>query len=212
MDSGYVRLRDGRVRAPLSVDGCEHGGHRYYAVRLADPQGVKRLGRLSPFYFPGIRAGQVYVVRSDKVKLYGGSVIRTGKAGRPKRQWGGKRPGAGRKPNGERVENPQKRAHYAVAVAVRTGRLPRPDSLLCRGCGHLGADRRHEYHHHLGYVDHELDVVAVCTQCHFHPPADVAVPPNQTVSKIVGADVEASQRPYLVRPHSLLHGTTKGGR
>ena len=132
---GYIRLRDGRVRAPLSVDGCEHGGHRYFVVRLADARGAKRLGRLSPFYFPGIRAGQVYVVRSDKIKPYGGSVVMTGKAGRPKRQWGGRRPGAGRRPSEE-----------------------------------------------------------------------------SRASKIVGAHVEAPQRPYLVRPHSLLHVRRKEGR
>lgn len=70
------------------------------------------------------------------------------------------------KPRAER--NPlHERARKAVAYAVRTGELPNPNRLLCLDCGHLGADRRHEYDHHNGYEpDHHLDVEPVCTTCH----------------------------------------------
>lgn len=58
-------------------------------------------------------------------------------------------------------------ARGRVNVLVRTGRLPRPDSLLCADCGHIGPDRRHEYDHHLGYTaEHHEDVQPVCSVCH----------------------------------------------
>lgn len=62
---------------------------------------------------------------------------------------------------------PQARA--SVALAVRNGRLPPPNSLPCADCGHIWhpGERRHEYDHHLGYAaEHHLHVQAVCTLCH----------------------------------------------
>ncbi len=59
------------------------------------------------------------------------------------------------------------RARKAVAYAIRCGALPHPSTVPCLDCGHLGADRRHEYDHHLGYAPaHRLDVEPVCTTCH----------------------------------------------
>lgn len=60
-------------------------------------------------------------------------------------------------------------AGRAVKYAVKTGRLPHPNTLKCSDCGHSWAlgERRHEYDHHLGYApEHQLDVQAVCTLCH----------------------------------------------
>lgn len=61
------------------------------------------------------------------------------------------------------------RARYVVNLAVKTGRMPRPNSLPCVDCGHVWVpgERRHEYDHHRGYSQARmLDVVAVCTTCH----------------------------------------------
>jgi hypothetical protein len=62
-----------------------------------------------------------------------------------------------------------KKARQTVNVAVRLGRLPRPNDLPCKDCGHIWTvgERRHEYDHYLGYApEHWLDVQAVCTKCH----------------------------------------------
>lgn len=58
-------------------------------------------------------------------------------------------------------------ARHRVNVEVRLGRRANPNALPCSGCGHIGADRRHEYHHHLGYAaEHHFDVEPLCTVCH----------------------------------------------
>lgn len=64
--------------------------------------------------------------------------------------------------------DPQReRARRAVAYQVRLGNLLRPDALACRDCGHVGADRRHEYDHYLGYEPScWLSIEPVCTVCH----------------------------------------------
>lgn len=75
-----------------------------------------------------------------------------------------RRPGPAPHParDGDKVQ-----ARQRVNVLVRTGRLPRPCTLACADCAHLGSDRRHEYDHHLGYgAEHHLTVEAVCTLCH----------------------------------------------
>ena len=55
------------------------------------------------------------------------------------------------------------KAQSAVMVAVRAGRLPRPNTLQC----HYGPHTAQEYHHHLGYAsEHLLDVVPACKSCH----------------------------------------------
>lgn len=76
------------------------------------------------------------------------------------------RPGPAPSPprDGDRVQ-----ARQRVNVDVRTGRRPHPNDLPCADCGHVcGSDeRRHEYHHHLGYEGrHHGDVVALCKRCH----------------------------------------------
>lgn len=64
-------------------------------------------------------------------------------------------------------DNDRLQARQRVNVEVRTGRRPRPDSLPCADCGHLGSDVRHEYDHYLGYAsEHHLDVEPVCIRCH----------------------------------------------
>lgn len=57
----------------------------------------------------------------------------------------------------------QSKAHEAVKNAIKTGRLPRPDSLTCHYC----PARAKQYHHYKGYEpEHWLDVVPVCIKCH----------------------------------------------
>lgn len=59
------------------------------------------------------------------------------------------------------------KARNAVAYAVKTGRLPHPDSLQC----HYGDHPAQQYHHHKGYApEYWLDVVPVCVPCHFTAP------------------------------------------
>lgn len=75
---------------------------------------------------------------------------------------------AKRGPRGKR--DPQKeKARYAVNLAVRYGRLPKPNALPCVDCGHewKEGERRQEYDHHEGYaLEHHLTVEPVCTLCH----------------------------------------------
>lgn len=60
--------------------------------------------------------------------------------------------------------NPEKmKARSTVMIAVKSGKLPKPDSLQC-SCGEQAA----QYHHHKGYApEHWLDVIAVCIKCHY---------------------------------------------
>lgn len=63
-------------------------------------------------------------------------------------------------------------ARHFVNLEVARGQRPNPNDLFCAQCGHKGNDRRHEYHHHMGYsLEHFFDVVALCTECHHdeHP-------------------------------------------
>lgn len=55
---------------------------------------------------------------------------------------------------------------------VRLGLRPNPNSLHCVKCGHKGTDKRHEYHHVMGYSEaHHYDVLPLCSTCHHeeHP-------------------------------------------
>ena len=64
------------------------------------------------------------------------------------------------------IKNPEKRhAKNAVNYAVISGKLPRPDTLLCHYC----PKPAQQYHHHKGYAkEHWLDVVPVCIRCHYN--------------------------------------------
>lgn len=58
-------------------------------------------------------------------------------------------------------------ARHLINLDVQKGRRPHPNDLFCVKCGHKGSDRRHEYHHHMGYAaEHVYDVVPLCTKCH----------------------------------------------
>lgn len=58
-------------------------------------------------------------------------------------------------------------ARARINADVRLGLRPDPNDLHCAYCGHKGDDRRHEYHHHLGYdAEHHSDVVPTCSKCH----------------------------------------------
>ncbi len=55
---------------------------------------------------------------------------------------------------------------------VELGLRPNPNSLHCVKCGHKGTDKRHEYHHVMGYAEmHHYDVLPLCSTCHHeeHP-------------------------------------------
>lgn len=54
-------------------------------------------------------------------------------------------------------------ARSVVAIAVRTGRLPRAGDLLCRHCG----KQAEQYHHFKGYApEHHFDIIPLCQPCH----------------------------------------------
>lgn len=53
------------------------------------------------------------------------------------------------------------KARNAVYYAIKTGKIPRPDSLKC-SCG----EQAQEYHHPSYEPEHWLDVVAKCIKCH----------------------------------------------
>ena len=63
-----------------------------------------------------------------------------------------------------KVENPQIiKARKAISYAVKSNKLPRPDSLQCHYC----QAQAKQYHHHKGYVSkHRKDVIPVCDYCH----------------------------------------------
>ena len=64
-------------------------------------------------------------------------------------------------------DNDKKHARHLVNLEVRTNKRPNPNDLFCAKCGHKGADKRHEYHHHMGYSqEHVYDVVVLCSSCH----------------------------------------------
>lgn len=57
----------------------------------------------------------------------------------------------------------RRRINYLVEASL----IPNPNAVRCTDCQHLGADKRHEYDHYLGYdATHHEDVEAVCTKCH----------------------------------------------
>ncbi|MEE9354789.1 MAG: hypothetical protein V3U75_04290 [Methylococcaceae bacterium] len=60
----------------------------------------------------------------------------------------------------------RKKAKDAVDWAIRTGKIPRANTLKC-SCG----NQAKQYHHHKGYAkEHWLDVIAVCVSCHHNMP------------------------------------------
>ena len=62
-----------------------------------------------------------------------------------------------------RDRNPEKaKAHSAVYCALKTGKLPRPDSLKCTHC----PEQARDYHHHSYAPKHHLDVIPLCKMCH----------------------------------------------
>jgi 5-methylcytosine-specific restriction endonuclease McrA len=58
-------------------------------------------------------------------------------------------------------------ARHLINKDIRNGVRPNPNDLHCAHCGHKGADRRHEYHHHMGYAArNHYDVIPLCSKCH----------------------------------------------
>lgn len=57
----------------------------------------------------------------------------------------------------------QVKAVKAVYLAIKVGKLPRPNTQICHYCPKAAQ----QYHHWHGYEkEYWLDVVPVCTQCH----------------------------------------------
>ena len=65
--------------------------------------------------------------------------------------------------NRYRMLHPERLAACKVInQAIKSGKLPRPDSLQC-ACG----ESAKQYHHHKGYApEHWLDVIPLCVKCH----------------------------------------------
>ena len=60
-------------------------------------------------------------------------------------------------------------ANQAVHLEVRAGLRPHANTIPCSECGHVykPGERRHEWHHHLGYKrEHWFSAIVVCTTCH----------------------------------------------
>lgn len=58
-------------------------------------------------------------------------------------------------------------ARARINSDIEMGFRPNPNDLYCSLCGHKGGDRRHEYHHILGYEkEHHYDVLPLCSKCH----------------------------------------------
>jgi hypothetical protein len=67
----------------------------------------------------------------------------------------------------ERRSGDMKQARSRINSDVEMGIRPNPNDLYCAICGHKGDDKRHEYHHHMGYeAEHHYDVLPVCVNCH----------------------------------------------
>lgn len=62
------------------------------------------------------------------------------------------------------LANPEKvRTRSALSYAVKTGKLPKPNTFQCVFC----PEQAQQYHHHNGYAPkHRFDVVPVCLKCH----------------------------------------------
>lgn len=72
---------------------------------------------------------------------------------------------------GEPRDGDKEQARYLINLDVQKGRRPNPNDLYCARCGHKGDDRRHEYHHHMGYAArHHYDVIPLCSLCHSQTP------------------------------------------
>lgn len=66
----------------------------------------------------------------------------------------------------------KRQARHFINRDVDLGVRPDPNDMHCVKCGHKGSDRRHEYHHHMGYsAEHFFDVLPLCSACHHeeHP-------------------------------------------
>ena len=64
-------------------------------------------------------------------------------------------------------------ARRRVNFLIESGKLPKPSSVPCVDCGHIGNDRRHEYDHFLGYEpEHHEHVQPVCQECHVQRTVD----------------------------------------
>ena len=64
--------------------------------------------------------------------------------------------------DGDKIQA-RRRINHDVEQSLR----PHPDDLHCSYCGHKGENKRHEYHHHMGYrSEHHYDVIPLCSSCH----------------------------------------------
>ncbi len=67
----------------------------------------------------------------------------------------------------QRRNGDKKQAMARINSDIESGLRPSPNDLFCALCGHLGTDKKHEYHHPSGYSElHHYDVIPLCTTCH----------------------------------------------
>ncbi len=72
-----------------------------------------------------------------------------------------------RQSRAEKRDGDYRQARARINADVRLGLRPNPNELYCAKCGHKGEDKRHEYHHVMGYSpEHHNDVLPLCTICH----------------------------------------------
>jgi hypothetical protein len=80
----------------------------------------------------------------------------------PPSEWKPKGPPRKEPRDGDKIQ-----ARHLINLDIRHGKRPDPDMLHCAYCGHKGTDRRHEYHHYMGYeARHHYDVIPICSVCH----------------------------------------------
>lgn len=84
-----------------------------------------------------------------------------------------------------RLNNPEKfAARMAVWDEVRSHRWPPPSFQVCEICGEAQAQ---QYHHHNGYgPGHEIDVIAVCKECHAAEHRKAKHVPTQRQTEVAG--------------------------
>lgn len=67
----------------------------------------------------------------------------------------------------DRRDGDKSQARKRINSDVENGLRPAANDLYCAMCGHKGPDRRHEYHHAMGYgKEHHYDVLPLCSKCH----------------------------------------------
>jgi hypothetical protein len=80
-----------RRRVIVRIQRCEHGGHCYYGVRLLTRAAWQFIHahNLVNLGFDGLRRREtrIYWIRSDRLTLFDGEALHTGRPGRPQLEY-----------------------------------------------------------------------------------------------------------------------------